>query len=260
MKLSIIIPVYNEVKYIRRCLDSVYANEDVEVLVVDDGSTDGTSDILEEYKDRFTILRPTMSNFGVSWARNAGLLNASGDYITFLDSDDEMSENGIGVMLACVDLGLEKQFDLIQFNHWRVGGDGKQQMKFFNQAGWYTLDKLPSKWVLCWNKIYRRDFLREHDIKFPWNIGFEEDRIFNLLCLEHTDKIVNYAVGTVIKHNDNKESICHTKTREKVFGISNELTELLKQGQKPELERVIRKNLVDCWDSRHARQLFGGDV
>ena len=258
MTLSIIIPVYNEVKYIRRCLDSVYSNDDVEVIVVDDGSTDGTSDILEEYKDRFTVLRPTNSNFGVSWARNAGLLRAKGDYITFLDSDDEMSEDGIKLMLACARGGLENKFDVIQFNHWRVGKDGKPTSKFFNHGGWYTLKKLPQKWVLCWNKIYRHDFLTEHDIKFPWNVTFEEDRIFNLLCLKYTDKIVNYTCQIVIKHCDNDQSICHTVGRNEIIGISEALTELLKQKQPPELEKVIRQCLTDTWDCRNAKKLFGG--
>ena len=113
MKLSIIIPVYNEKNYIRRCLDSVYSNDYVEVIVVDDGSDDGSSEIIAEYADRFKVIRKTKTPFGGSWARNVGMNEAQGDYITFLDSDDEMSECGIGSMLSVVGMG----FDVVQFNH-----------------------------------------------------------------------------------------------------------------------------------------------
>lgn len=257
MKLSIIIPVYNEVKYIRRCLDSVYANEDVEVIVVDDGSNDGTSEILEEYKDRFTIKRKTKTNFGVSWTRNVGLLEAEGDYVTFLDSDDEMSKGGIEKLLFAIDRGLEEGHNIIQFNHWRANGEEKST-KFYNHPGLYTLNKLPQKWVLCWNKLYRRDFLTAHDIKFPWNVTFEEDCIFNLRCFRYTQTIVHYGESIVIKHNDNKMSICHTVGRSNIIDISEALTELLKEGQPPELENIIRQRLSDTWNCKNAKRLFGG--
>jgi len=253
MKLSIIIPVYNEKDFVRRCLDSVYSNDDVEVIVVDDGSDDGSSEIIAEYADRFKVIRKTKTPFGVSWARNVGMNEAQGDYITFLDSDDEMSEGGIGSMLSVVGMG----FDVVQFNHWRQENEMKAA-RFFNNAGWYAKNNLPQKWVLVWNKIYRREFLIENAIYFPWNIRFEEDCIFNLRCLAHTDKIVHYSAATVIKHNDNKNSICHTVTREDIFGITSELTALLKEGQEPELERIIRHRIGQHWESKNAKRLFGG--
>lgn len=258
MKLSIIIPVYNEKDYIRRCLDSVYSNEEVEIIVVDDGSTDGTSDILDEYSDRFRILRPTKSNFGVAWARNAGLLEAEGDYITFLDSDDEILKGGIEKMLLAVDRELENGTNLIQFNHWRANGE-TMSARFCNRAGVYSLDNLPLKWVLCWNKLYRHEFLTEHDIKFPWNVTFEEDCIFNLRCFRYEETITHYDESIVIKHNDNKKSICHTVERSDILEISEALSELLKQGQPPKLENIIRQRLSDTWNCKNAKRLFGGE-
>ena len=92
MKLSIIIPVYNEANFLRRCLDSVYANDEVEVIIVDDGSTDGSFEICQEYEDKgFKLIQNEHS--GVSVARNTGIQLAEGEYITFLDSDDEMSKD-----------------------------------------------------------------------------------------------------------------------------------------------------------------------
>lgn len=255
MKLSIIIPVYNKAPFLRRCLDSISPADGVEVIVVDDGSTDGGSEILNEYKDKFKITKKTNTNFGVSWTRNIGLYEATGEYVTFLDADDEMSKDGIRTMLGATNRGA----DIIQFNHWRVN-DGWEQMRFVNKSGHYTLDNLPQKWVLVWNKIYRKEFLTEHGILFPWNVGFEEDRIFNLKCLRYTDRIVCINEGTVIKHFDDKQSICHTVDRRKIFEITAALTNLLKEDNinSPELENIIRRCIVELWESKNAKRIFGG--
>lgn len=89
-KLSIIIPVYNTEKYLQRCFDSVISQsyKDFEVIVVDDGSTDHSSQIIEEYTVKYGFISVFQSNRGVGAARNKGVSFAKGDYITFIDSDD----------------------------------------------------------------------------------------------------------------------------------------------------------------------------
>ena len=90
-KLSIIIPIYNTSKYLKECLDSV-VNQDyknVEIICVDDGSTDDSANIVESYlkkDERFKLIKT--EHKGVAYARNLGLANAKGEYITFIDSDD----------------------------------------------------------------------------------------------------------------------------------------------------------------------------
>lgn len=99
MLLSIIIPVYNVEPYLRDCLDSVIAQDlaDCEVITVNDGSTDGSRDILEEYKAQHADLMTIVDkpNGGLSSARNAGVKNAKGDYYYFLDSDDYLKHHAI---------------------------------------------------------------------------------------------------------------------------------------------------------------------
>ena len=95
MKISIIIPVFNKVRYIERCFVSVIAQEfsDFEAIIVDDGSTDGSALICDQFAirdKRFHVFH--ISNQGVSHARNYGMKQASGDYITFIDADDTISE------------------------------------------------------------------------------------------------------------------------------------------------------------------------
>ncbi len=89
MKISVIIPVYNRAQMVKRAIDSVLAQTDPahEIIVVDDGSTDATPMVLKDYQHRIHIVRQT--NKGVSAARNAGIHKATGDWLAFLDSDDE---------------------------------------------------------------------------------------------------------------------------------------------------------------------------
>lgn len=90
MKFSIIIPVYNVEKYLKKCIDSVLNQtyQDFEIIIVNDGSTDNSSQILNNYKDNDKIIIINQSNHGLSYSRNKGVEKSSGEYILFLDSDD----------------------------------------------------------------------------------------------------------------------------------------------------------------------------
>lgn len=246
-KLSIIIPVYNEEPFLRRCLDSVFVNEDVEVIIVDDGSTDGSLRILQKYLDAkrgFKGFR-NFANRGVSRSRNDGIDIAQGDYVTFLDADDEYAPDAIGTMLKAIN---HESAPVIQFNHSRT--------HFDNLGGLYEIDRLPRKWVLCWNKIYKRSFLNEHKIRFPEGLQFEEDRIFNLRCLCHFPAILNIQGRTVIKHSENKDSLCHTVTPEKLHALTEELMALLEDSKTPgKVKDIARQCLSDLWNSKNARRI-----
>ena len=102
--ISIIIPVYNAEKHLRRCVDSVLAqtHTNLEIILVNDGSTDGSEKICEEYRmkdSRITVLHK--ENGGVSSARNLALEHIRGDYVMFVDSDDWIEENMCGTMIWC---------------------------------------------------------------------------------------------------------------------------------------------------------------
>lgn len=96
-KLSIIIPVYNSEKYLRRCIDSVTKQDpaDCQVILIDDGSTDDSFKIMKEEAEKYNYIDIIhQKNQGVSMARNAGLKRAAGEWIYFLDSDDELVSGG----------------------------------------------------------------------------------------------------------------------------------------------------------------------
>ena len=101
IRVSLIIPVYNEAPFLKRCLDSVANQTDksAQIIIVDDGSTDGSAEICDEYKKcGFEVYHK--KNGGVSSARNFGLKKATGEYVTFLDADDVLLPNALQVMAA----------------------------------------------------------------------------------------------------------------------------------------------------------------
>ena len=101
IKYSVIIPVYNAQKTLKRCLDSLLgqAREDVEIILINDGSSDRSGAIIEDYRNRYPNIRAVaQENSGVSAARNRGLDEAKGTYITFVDSDDYVSDDYFRVM------------------------------------------------------------------------------------------------------------------------------------------------------------------
>lgn len=124
MKLSIIIPAYNLEEYISSTLDSLLRinfSRNYEIIVVNDGSTDNTENIIKEYQKCYSQIKLiTIKNSGVSRARNIGIKNAVGDYITFVDGDDLVDKNFFEIGINEMESG---DFDFIQSNFQKVNND-----------------------------------------------------------------------------------------------------------------------------------------
>lgn len=207
-KVSLIIPVYNKAPFLRRCLDSVEPVDGLEVIIIDDHSTDGSDKICAEYVDKFQVICFRKKNQGVSNARNYGISKAKGDYIAFLDADDEYLAGTTQTLVKMAESPMSH--NIIQFGHYLcdMGFWGGRYAKVVNR-GWYDLIDTPkNNWVLVWNKLYKREFLLKHNIKFDETITFGEDEMFNVECL-----IANKGMWCVKKpllnhHLDDKQSIC----------------------------------------------------
>lgn len=265
MKLSVIIPVYNAEPFLNRCLNSLTPMEGVEYIIVDDGSTDKSLEICQAKAkslaalnfDGFHVVHFRF-NYGVSFARNAGISEAEGDFITFLDADDELAPDGVKTMLQ--KLLLWSPCDVVQFNHYRMREDDMAHMipKYTARQGFYTLDNLPPKWAPVWNKCYRREFIEAHGIRFPQGQQYDEDRQFNLACLKITGGIQCIEDAGIIKHFDNKESLCHTFDRRKAAGCITALAELLEDENQAEFDRLIVKCMLMHLNSEKFKRLYGG--
>jgi len=178
-KLSIVIPVYNVEKYIRNCLDSVIYEdiEDYEIIVVNDGSTDSSPAICDEYASRFPSLIKYISteNGGLGAARNNGLAIAKGEFVCFLDSDDYLCPNAVQEIMDMLQDDIDAYvFDMIPVTEsgvkigYAAGSD---------RQGTFTLDEYP-EFLFCppnaCNKIWRRKFFEENKILFPGRLWFED--------------------------------------------------------------------------------------
>ena len=227
-KISLIIPVYNTPEYILRlCLNSVkraigHNDEDIEVIIIDDGSGDWTRRIYQYY-DNFRV--ELIEHSGVSKARNRGLEIAKGEYITFLDSDDEIKINAFDIIFKT--LAEHKDDNIIQFNQFRhYKRIDTTKIRYENQEGRYWFHNKPQLWCLVWNKIYRKAILDAYNIRFVEGLNFGEDEIFNLECLMQSKSLWHDKHAYVIKHFDNENSICHNLTIKEAQGLIEALQDL----------------------------------
>lgn len=265
MKLSIIIPVYNEAQFLKRCLRSLKPSVDAEIIIVDDGSTDESPAICKEHAkslvsvNNFHIIEYKY-NYGVSFARNAGIASAQGDFITFLDADDRMAPGGIDSMVKAL-YACGNSMEVVQFNHYRMNnGEARLIPKYSARRGFYELNNLPPKWATVWNKAYNRSFINACGIRFPIGQQYDEDRQFNLACLKHTGGIYCVEDTGIIKHFDNEASLCHTFDRKKAADALDALADLLKQDNAPEFDQLIKNCMLMHLNSEKFRKVLGGNT
>ena len=194
-KVSVIIPVYNVEPYLPRCLDSVTKQtlEDIEIICINDCSTDGSLAILQDYasKDKRIKIIDIGVNEGVSYARNTGIDEASGDYIAFLDPDDWWN---LDLAKKAYDKIVEDNSDVVQFGHNRLTDNKLTQYKIVNQIKDVINGKDYKEYFcdfvnLVWDKIYKTSFIKDKNIKFPLNIHQTEDVLFVLECFSYQPKL-----------------------------------------------------------------------
>lgn len=184
MKISVIIPVYNTEKYLKQCLDSVLSQElsDYEIICINDGSTDSSYKILNEYASIYKKIKLiNIKNSGVSAARNIGLKYAEGEYILFVDSDDWIEPNSLEKLYDCI---KKKNVDILEFRNDSYCESVRSTGNFFEIENYEnnTLNKVDLLYTL-WNKLYKNEFIRKNNIYFPEGLKNAEDGVFNLLCL-----------------------------------------------------------------------------
>ena len=188
-KYSVIIPVYNSENTIDRCLQSLLLQkrDDVEIIVIDDGSKDKSAEILVKYaEDHDNVILISQENSGVSAARNAGIEKASGTYITFVDSDDFVSEDYFS---ALDQMGAQADDDFLMFASNTVGGKEADESELYRQlesleSGNRKMELLLSsrKIMSPWNKRFKREIIQKNNIRFIKELQTGED--FNF-CLEY---------------------------------------------------------------------------
>ena len=188
--ISVIVPVYNVELYLRKCLDSIVGQSyrDIEILIIDDGSTDGSGSICDEYAEKDERIRVFHSeNRGLSSARNLGLDEATGDWIGFVDSDDRIEPDMYEVL---IDKALETKADVVECGYYI---DYVSKTENYS-AGKCTISGSESVEALIrgeiktrvWNKVYRSSLFNK--TRFPDGRCYED--------IATTHKLVRYSIVT----------------------------------------------------------------
>lgn len=199
-RISIIIPVYNVEKYICQCLDSILAQtfQNYEVILVDDGSSDSSPAICDKYvqnDNRFRVIH--QKNQGVSVARNNGIEICSGEFISFVDSDDWLEPLYISTLME-----QSEDSDLVFFSHIVHSEDGLKAEYHLEDKTIYNEDD-KEKYIIhmfdnligidfygfTWNKLFKREIILDHCIRFVSGLNLYEDEIFTHDYIQYAKKI-----------------------------------------------------------------------
>ena len=201
MKLSIIIPVYNAEQYLKKCLESVFQQnlklEDFEVICINDGSTDKTQQILEEFQKKYTnIILENQENFGEAISRNKAFFLSKGEYITFLDSDDYYDALTLSKALQII---ASQNLDILYLKMNHISEDYQFIQSLPNLSENEILSGLKHERRPFPATIYKKSVIGE--IQFPLNIIVGPDSVFNALVQSKakrvsfsSDLVYNYLV------------------------------------------------------------------
>lgn len=245
LKISIIVPFKNAAEYLPRCVESIRRQSgNIEAIFIDDGSEDNGAERLAKFSDRWpwgkNILLENEFLPGVGGARNTGLKYASGDWITFLDADDELLPDAWNKYTNMIDNANGAK--ILQANHLRhIVRTGATVRKYENPSGLYELPALPEMWAPVWNKLYKRDIIR--NISFR-DLRFGEDEMFNIECLEKAGSIRNTAVDLMQHNLENPESLSRTKGAADLRNLLAALVQEMSWAEAPEMKRAIYNTIV----------------
>jgi len=218
--ISVIVPVYNTKPYLEQCLDSLTRQEirDMEVIMVNDGSTDGSAEVLKQTAKQDRRFRYSeQTNQGLSVARNTGLAQAKGKYIAFLDSDDWLEDGSLSRLCLHADtmhadITVGNTVSVFADGHtWQWGGS---TCKLFENGRvmsgtdfFVEVNKMECYVPMVYNYVYRRDFLEENAFRFMFGL-IHEDELWTPLVMVAARRVA---------YSD----ICHYNYRQRENSIMN---------------------------------------
>lgn len=242
VKVSIIVPIYNSEKYIDSCLKSLLNQtlKEIEIICVNDGSTDNSWNILSQYAETYGNIRIfNQENSGAAVTRNKGIDEAKGEYITFVDADDWIENFTIEKVY---NNALNNQSDIVLFNSCEFNDNGKirDRIYFYPEKSinidnyvfdFHSRKKLVfNMFLVCWSKLYKTSFLRENNIKFHV-FPVLEDIQFHVESMILAKRI-SYVFDVLYHYRkDNINSVQNSKVKTKdgfvIYTIFSEIREFL---------------------------------
>ena len=247
-KVSIIVPVYNVEKYLKKCLDSLINQtlKEIEIIIVNDGSTDNSELIIkiytENYPDKIKVINK--ENGGLSDARNYGIPYATGEYIAFLDSDDYVELDTYEKMY---NKAKEDDSDLVECDFiWEYPDRKKVDTGkiYKNKKEMLTYAR-----VVAWNKLIKRSLIEEHKIEFPKGLRYEDVEFFYKMVPYYNK--VSFVKEPLIHYIQRSSSISNTQNErtKEIFTIMDNVIKYYKENNlyeeyKTELEYTYARLLL----------------
>lgn len=220
-KVSIIVPIYKAEKYIHRCIDSILAQTftDWELLLVDDGSPDRSGEICDEYAKKDKRIRVFhKENGGVSSARNWGLENVRGEYVTFVDADDKLDADALNVCMTEIETN---DLDILQFSFTRnehlLGSLGDDCTEVCSLPDYLGKRRLL---VCVWGTVIRTSIIHANKIRFDGHMKLAEDQLFLFSCMEHATKLMRIP-NRLYYYYDNPQSATNNEQTDDIVYTSN---------------------------------------
>lgn len=210
-QISVIVPVYNTEKYLHRCIDSILFQTytDFELLLIDDGSTDSSGTICDEYAEKDSRVRVFhKANGGVSSARNLGLDNAQGEWITFVDADDELvDENSLQILYNPISHNSNIELSVCGYECYDVDGLKTFSTASFDINSGLDVDNTISMAYGCSYyqfysiaKLYKTSIIKKYSIRFDEKIYFSEDRLFIIQYICHCERNAYFSSLPIYKY------------------------------------------------------------
>lgn len=240
VKLSIIIPIYNAEKFLKKCLESILSNEinqQIEIILLNDGSVDQSENICLEYLEKFpTVIKyKYKQNTGCSDTRNMGIFMAKGEYISFLDSDDFIDAENYFKLLTLIE-----NEDIIVFGTKNISLNDKIDFKLNDKINLKSFIQETHLFASPVNKFYKRELLIKNKIKFPIKSHCGEDLAFNIKLYPYlkTIKFFKECPYIYILHGEN--SIYSIQKKKDIFNTFIDIIEFYNKN-KLDLKEVQKK-------------------
>ena len=237
VKVSIVVPVYNVEKYLRECLDSLINQtlKEIEIICVNDGSTDSSPQILEEYASKDSRIKIfNQKNQGVSSAYNNGIKQVKGKYFTIVDSDDWIREDSCELLYETIE---KRKSDILLFAYIKYQNDSfvkdrrLEKLEEFAEGGNIKFSDYYEYFIkgplLSCGKLYRTDFIHKNNILFPLNIQCCEDRVFAIKAYINADSISILDEGFYYYRLDAVQSLC--KNSKNTVSHTYKIVDILKK-------------------------------
>ena len=270
--ISIIVPAYNAEAYLPETLDSIFLQEvsfPLEVIVINDGSTDSTLSLLQKYKLEYQNLTViTTENKGPANARNEGIQAALGKYLMFVDSDDALKKPSLEELAQFL---KQREIDLVIFGFQIFNQQSQKEFSYIYESVYLDSPEMIGEHLLLlyqknmlnqiWNKVYRREMIIKNKISFlPFHYG--EDRLFVFEVLKHARSIQVLNNAYYYYYMRNNDSLVNKYYEDKFKVcclIDQRIIDLAKQYQAINVEKMeilnymYVKSVISCTTNLHSR-------